>query len=105
MADQPTTTRRRRRAASVAPAGIPPVPMPPESAKEAADRAERLRMMDEAIAILHQRNLDTAVSLAQMAARGQGPLVAHFGELGRRFRHLLDAPKKPGLRVIAGGAA
>ena len=30
----------------------------------------------------------------------RGPLIEHFQELGRRFAHVLDAPPKPGMRVI-----
>jgi hypothetical protein len=39
-----------------------------------------------------------------MSARGRGPLVEHFAELGRRYAHLLREPEKLGLRVIQGGA-
>jgi hypothetical protein len=62
--------------------------------------------LQEAARIQRQRNLDNAVLLAQQAARGIGPLVAHFGELGRRFVAELDAPSsKPKLRIVKDGAA
>jgi hypothetical protein len=61
--------------------------------------------LQDLVAELHQRNLDNAVHLAQQAAAGYGPLVEHFAELRRRYGRLLNAPPKPGLRVIKGGAA
>ena len=108
MAKQtPTTPARAGRQRAVAPPTIfaPPIPVLPQTPKELADHAKLMRQMDEAIAILIQRNLDNAVALAQQAARRQGPLVEHFGELGRRFQHLLQAPPKPDLHIIKGGAA
>jgi hypothetical protein len=100
----PTTPARAgRRTAAVS--AIAPPPMPPKTPEELATHESLMRQMRECSALLHQRNLDTAVALAQMAARGHGPLVEHFQELGRRYSHLLNKPAKPGLRVIAGGAA
>lgn len=83
--------------------GMPP-PMPPKTAEEQAKKALIIRMMRELADDLQQANLNRAVRLAQMAARGQGPLVEHFAELGRRYADLADfGPPKPQLRVIEGG--
>lgn len=89
----------------------PPVPpMPPPSAEEQAADRRISEQMREVIPILKQRNLDTAVILAQMASRHQLPaeLEAHFGELGRRYAGLVHdcgKKKRPPLRVVEGGAA
>jgi hypothetical protein len=82
---------------------LPPPPMPPKTEQELAESREICRMLEELTRIVIQQNLDRAVILAQMAARHQGPLVEHFGELGRRYAHLLNAPQKPSFRVIDGG--
>jgi len=77
--------------------------MPPVTEEETAFDAEITRRLKEMAAEQRKRNLSSAVALAQMAARGQGPLVDHFGELGRRYAHLVEAPPKPTLRVVKGG--
>jgi hypothetical protein len=80
-------------------------PMPPPTEEEQAQSRRVTATLQEACVVLHQRNLDSAVLLAQQAARGRGPLVDHFAELGRRFGHTLDTPPpRPKLRVIKGGA-
>ncbi len=78
--------------------------LPPKSEEEVRQSAELVEQMKELSRMLRQRNLDNAVALAQQAARGQGPLIDHFCELGRRYNHLLGIAPKPGLRVIQGGA-
>ena len=78
--------------------------MPPPTAEAIAKEEQLLARMEEVFAGLRQRNLDIAVALAQQAARGQGSLIDHFQELGRRYHKLLDAPQKPTLRVVKGGA-
>ena len=84
----------------------PPMPeMPPLSAKELAAERYIIVQLEGLTARLRQRNLDTAVLLAQQAARGQGPLIDHFQELGRRYAAALDAPPKPSLRLVKDGAA
>ena len=80
----------------------PPPPMPPRTSEEIAKIAEISRRIQELTKIVRQQNLDHAVSLAQQATCGRGPLVDHFAELGRRFAHIVDKPPKPPLRVIKG---
>jgi hypothetical protein len=82
---------------------IPPPPMPEETEAEKAAQAETIRRLRELADLLQQRNLDLAIALAQQAARGRGPLVDHFAELGRRFGPSLKAHEKTSLRVIEGG--
>lgn len=83
------------------PQSLPPeMPLPTE--KEMAANRQIALQLQQLCVQLHQRNLNNAVLLAQQAARGRGPLVAHFGELGRRYAELLDQPQKPQLRVIEG---
>ena len=93
---------RKPKGPTLAPLVLPP--MPPPTAEEIAREEQLLAKMEEALAGLRQRTLNIAVALAQQAARGQGPLVDHFQELGRRYHKLLDAPQKPTLRVVKGGA-
>ncbi len=86
----------------------PPAPpeMPATTTEEVEMERQLLIKMQGLTAKLRQRNLDNAVLLAQQAARGHGPLVDHFQELGRRFGETLDAPPpKTKLRVVAGGAS
>ena len=80
----------------------PPPPMPARTPEEIAKIAEISRRIEELTKIVRQQNLDHAVTLAQMAARGRGPLVDHFAELGRRFVHVVDVTPKPGPRLIKG---
>lgn len=84
-----------------------PMPgMPPKTLEEAAADAEICRRLNELAAFHRQENLNNAVRLAQMAARGHGPLVDYFAELGRRYTDLAErGPPKPRLRVIDGGDA
>jgi hypothetical protein len=84
---------------------ISPPPMPPKSEAELAASQGLIRHMEQAIVVLRQRNVDNAVFLAQQAARGIGPPLVHFCELGRHYGHLLESPPKPSLRVIEGGNA
>ncbi len=77
-----------------------PPPMPPASEEKLAAERYIIVQLEELTARLRQRNLDTAVLLAQQAARGQGPLIDHFQELGRRYAAALDVPAKPKLRVV-----
>ena len=79
---------------------LAPPPMPPPSKEEIAAEESLLVKMQAMTAKLRQRNLDNAVLLAQQAARGHGPLVDHFQELGRRFAEALDAPPRPSLKVV-----
>jgi len=60
--------------------------------------------LEALVACLEQRCLDNAVLLAQQAARRQGPLVAHFMELGKQYQETLRVPEKPKLRLVKGGA-
>jgi hypothetical protein len=78
--------------------------MPPVTEEEDAVSREITRRLEEMIIRQRQLNLSRAVVLAQQAARGTGPLVEHFAELGRRYAHLVDEPPRPALRVIDGGA-
>jgi hypothetical protein len=59
--------------------------------------------MQELARELKQANLNNAVSLAMEAARGQGELVEHFAELGRRFGASTVKSKRAKLRVVEGG--
>jgi hypothetical protein len=77
--------------------------MPAKTPEEIAQSAELSRQIREIAQIVRQQNLDHAVTLAQMAAHGRGPLVEHFHELGRRYADLVDTPPKPTLRIINGG--
>ncbi len=109
IAGQPLTPAQKRKItrrenASGREASPMPLPlMPPATAREQAEKAELIRLMEAASKRLRQRNLDNAVALANQAARGQGPLVDHFAELGRRFAHELEPQKMPALRVVDGG--
>jgi len=80
---------------------------PPLTEAEQASHFRLIRVMDEIIVVLRQQSLDAAVGLAMQAARGEGPLVDHFAELGRRFAGELTkappAPRKTRLQVIEGG--
>lgn len=82
----------------------PPPPMPPPTERELAQQREITAGLQALTRRLRQRNLDNAVLLARQAARGHGPLVDHFQELGRRFGDTLNEPQKPALRVVKGGA-
>jgi hypothetical protein len=82
----------------------PPPPYPPESEAELAKSREITRLLRELADDLKQRNLNWAIALAQQAARGRGPLVDHFAELGRRFGPSIQAHEKPSkFQVIEGG--
>lgn len=84
---------------------VTPPDLPPLSEQEIALEREITAGLQGLAARLHQRNLDNAVVLAQQAARGRGPLVAHFAELGHRYAGLLDRPQRPALRVVKGESA
>lgn len=90
---------RKPKAAPIAPA-LPP----PTEADIAAERDITVKLQ-QMVKLVRQRNLDNAVALAQQAARGQGPLIDHFCELGRRFGDALNTPPKPKLKVVKGGAS
>jgi hypothetical protein len=77
--------------------------MPPKTPEEEAFSREMVQTLQSLARDLQQRNLASAVALAQQALSGRGPLVAHFAELGRRFGHTLREPAKPSLRVVEGG--
>ena len=77
-----------------------PPPMPATSAEEVEMERQLLLKMQGLTAKLRQRNLDNAVLLAQQAARGHGPLVDWFQEIGRRFGETLDEPQRPKLRLV-----
>lgn len=77
----------------------------PMTADEVVAEQEITRKLQQAVVILRQRNLDNAVALAIQAARGQGPLVDHFAEIGRRYGRELSKPTKPKLQVVKGGEA
>ncbi len=94
----------RRKAPTPPAATVTPPPMPPATEEEQAFDAEITRRLEGMAAEQQRRNLNSAVVLAQQAARGVGPLVEHFAELGRRYAHLVDTPPRPTLRVIDGGA-
>jgi hypothetical protein len=82
----------------------PPPPQPPKTEAEKAHDSEITRRLWELAAEFKQRNLNLAVDLARQAARGNGPLVDHFAELGRRFGPSLQAHEKPSkFQVIEGG--
>ena len=59
--------------------------LPPPTEHERAANRQITAMLEVLADELKQRNLDRAVRLAQQAARGDGPLIEHFAELGRRF--------------------
>ena len=105
----PAPTVRKTRA----PAAVALPEMPPKTEAEQAINRKMLDEMRALTALLHKRNLDNAVLLAQMAAAGrltalgESGLADHFAELGRRFYELLKrpTPRKRGFHVINGGAA
>lgn len=66
-------------------AGSEPLAMPPLTEREIAAEIDITKRLQEAIPLLHQRNLDRAVLLAREAAEGRGMLGEHFAELGRGF--------------------
>jgi hypothetical protein len=81
-------------------------PAPPPTAEEQAQSARISAHLRELTVIFHQRNLDTAVSLAILARAGRLPkeLEEHFGELGRRYAELArkgGVKKAPSLRLVA----
>ncbi|ASC05346.1 hypothetical protein S101468_01080 [Acetobacter pasteurianus subsp. pasteurianus] len=78
---------------------------PPLSQREQAEKTQLLADMERIAKELRQRNLNNAVSLAMEAARGQGELIEHFAELGRRFGPRSARSSQPKFHVIAGGAA
>jgi len=75
------------------------------SRAEQAAESELTQRMEALVDELHQRNLANAVALAMEAARGQGPLVEHFAELGRRFGNRTAHKPADTLRAIKGGRA
>lgn len=77
-----------------------PPDMPPPTPAEIALQQQISEGLREMTRLATQRNLDNAVLLAQQAARGHGPLVDHFHEIGRRFAGELNKPGKPALRVV-----
>lgn len=66
---------------------VPEVPAAPPT--DPALDAQIKAGLAEVLAQTRQRNLDRALMLAEDAARGAGPLVNHFAELGRRFASVL----------------
>jgi hypothetical protein len=98
-----TPKPRRSRATTEREAAL--IPPPPTERELAKDRelAAAIAGLAAQLKELKQHDLDTAVLLAQQAARGRGPLVDHFAELGRRFRPSLRGNEKPTLRVTEGG--
>jgi hypothetical protein len=84
-----------------------PPPQPPKNAYEIEKENQLLEMMRALVPALQQRNLNNAVWLANQAARGEGPLVEHFAELGRRFHNLVEVPqtchRQGRFNVINGG--
>jgi hypothetical protein len=104
----PAPAKVRRAATRKKPATFVAPELPPQTE---AERATAMSIRTTLLDLAHQyqqRNLQTAVLLAQQAAAGRGPLVDHFAELGRRYAELLrlDKAQRPTLRVIegAGGA-
>lgn len=91
----------RRPKPTIAP---PPIPPPQLTTRDLAAEHKITADLQALVVQLEQRCLDNAILLAHQAARRQGPLVAHFMELGRRYQETLKAPQKPMLRVIKGGA-
>jgi hypothetical protein len=79
-----------------------PPPMPSEPPITAEERKARNQEWDRLIGALRQRNLNTAVLVAQAVAAGRIPeLEDHFGELGRRFAPMLDRPEQAAIRRAA----
>jgi hypothetical protein len=84
---------------------------PPLTADEMRGKIEISRMLNDLAIDANRRNLDNAVPVTQAVAAGRLPeLQEHFGELGRRFGHLLDRPvkaatRRAALRTIEGGTA
>lgn len=76
------------------------VPVPPLSPADLQAEQQILADLKVLTARLQQRNLDNAVALAQQAARGVGPLVDHFAEIGRRYGRTLNKPATPKLRLV-----
>jgi len=85
-------------------------PPPPTTEDDRRSSEELSRQLERTIRAWRQVSLDDAVRLAEQATRGEGDLVDHFCELGRRFGRTLrapkpaKAPKSPKLLVIDGGA-
>ena len=92
----------KRKPRVITPPTLPPPPPPTD--REILANQQLVTKLQDLVAMLRQRSLNRAVSLAQQAACGHGPLVEHFVELGNRYAKLLDAPQKPALRVVKGGA-
>ena len=72
-------------------------PMLPPSADEEAHSASMVAQMQAITERLHQRNLDSAVRLAVLAANRQLPVALedHFSELGRRYSDMVGTCAKP----------
>ncbi len=77
---------------------------PPTELEEALGRQISAQLQQLCVQ-LKQRNLDNAVLMAQQAARGRGPLVDYFCELGRRYDELVQEPEKPKLQLVKGKSA
>ncbi|GBR08877.1 Mce/MlaD family protein [Acetobacter oeni] len=78
-------------------------PQPPLSRQEQSEKDQLLADMQRILRQLDQEHLNNAVSLAMEAARGQGELVEHFAELGRRFGSHSAKSSQRKLHVIEGG--
>ena len=92
----PPPTRRGLLAAGRATSpSLPPVL--PRSAEEQAASAEITAQLQALTAIFHQRNLESAVRLAGLAASRKLPkeLEDHFAELGRRYAHVRGDSAEP----------
>jgi hypothetical protein len=92
-----------------APPAIPePKKTAAELARERAQQAEIMRLLNSIRANQVKQNLDRALRLVQMAQCGQGPLIEFFEEVGFKYADLADnGPVVEGgrrLKLIEGGA-
>ena len=93
----PPTRRGKLKAGGAAPPMPPLPPVLPRSAEEQAASAEITAQLQALTAIFHQRNLESAVRLAGLAASRKLPkeLEDHFAELGRRYAHVRGDSAEP----------
>ncbi|MCG0997017.1 Rha family transcriptional regulator [Acetobacter persici] len=76
------------------------VPPPPTNLTDHSSGHARAAELRQMAGELRRRNLENAISLVLEASRGEGDLVGHFSDLGRRFGPLTV---RPAVKKISAG--